>query len=514
MGNKTVTVAFFNISDPGSSVIPAKENLSSRHSFSTYLPNGPLSIATVLKKDGHKVIFKDYQFTIIGSYRKISDIAEFFMDDSEVLCVGCMCNMLPYLMAALEILKRKFPDKIIILGGPGPSDVYESLMENFNFIDFIVRGEGEETIRELMGSLDNPDSFININGISYRHDGKVHHNPDRQLIASLENLPSLDFSLLSGKYNFYYFFTSRGCPFNCGYCNNVSFWRRKVRQIGLQRVFDEIGQVISSFGIHNIGAGDDTFFASSRERIEEFATRYKKKGHAFKWSAHHRINLFDEGVMDLVKDMNIKEILMGIDSASNRMLKALGRNYTIEQALKVTKLALKYVNALRVTFIYGFPDETLEDFLLTLETILCLRDPRISADLILLAPLKQTPICGGYSGKMSLSKGPAEVAYTFRTKPRDENFTVSRIARTYNSVFSLPLGMPQMPEVDKLIYSYPDTFISYYNYDSELPLKLEIIQEFLRFLESEDRIKEVIANVQGKLIYFGKGRVRQISIKK
>ncbi|RJP28240.1 MAG: radical SAM protein [Candidatus Omnitrophota bacterium] len=514
MGNKTVTVAYFNISDPGSSVIPTEEAAAYHYSFSTYLPNGPLSIATVLKRDGHKVIFKDYQFSAIGSYRKISDIAEFFMDDSEVLCVGCMCNMLPYLIAALKILKRKFPDKIIILGGPGPSDVYEPLMKNFSFIDFIVRGEGEETIIELINSLDNPGNFSKVNGISYRYAGQVYHNPDRQLMPSLDSVPDLDLSLVSSKYNFFYFFTSRGCPFNCGYCNNASFWRRRVRQIGLKRVFDEIGRIIERFGVKNIGAGDDTFFASSRERIEEFATLYKKNGHTFRWSAHHRINLFDEGVMDLVKDMNMKEILMGIDSASNRMLKALGRNYTIEQALKVSKLALKYINALRVTFIYGFPNETLEDFLLTLEAILCLRDPRISVDLILLAPLKQTPICEGYSGKMSFSKGPAEVAYTFRTKLEDGNVNVSRITRAYNSVFSLPLGIPYMPEVDSLISKFPDAFISYYNYDSELTLKFEIIQEFLRFLESEDRINEAIANVQGRLIYFGKGRVRQISIKK
>lgn len=475
----------------------------------TYIPNGALSIATVLKKAGYPVSFKDYQFNNSGSPLSVAEICSFLESSSDIVCIGCMCNLLPYLIAALKYVKEKHPEKIFILGGPGPTDVYDALLESFPFLDFIVRGEGETTIVELVSSLGDYERLSQIKGVSYRLRGKVFHNPDRELIEDLDEIPTLDFSLTPAKYNYAHFFTSRGCPFNCGYCNNVTFWRRRVRQRSLENVFAEIKGMQNRFDLQVFCAGDDTFFASSESRIREFSKFYRERKLLFPWLAHHRVNVFNEELMKEMQKINLVSVLLGIDSGSNKILQLLHRNYTIQQAITVVNRIANYLKSVRITFIYGFPFETIPDFLNTLEAILRLTAGKIHTDLTLLAPLRHTEIYKNYSGRLTLTEGPAEAAYSFYCKPNEENISVSRISRTYKTIFSLPVESDaDASEVKGLIRDYPGVFLSYYNYESNLGLKDKILQEFNLFLENRHKRKERIVNIENNLVYFGKGRVR------
>lgn len=515
MKKEVITVVHFNLgtlSGLEQKVINGDSKTESQESEllrKPIIPNGALSIATVLKKNGFSVYFKDLQTQPISDDLSVAKLYNFLRDSSDILCIGCMCNTLPFLIAALKILKEEHPEKIIILGGPGPTDVCDALLTNFHLINVIVRGEGEATIVKLIDRIVKAQPLGELPGISYRHNKKVIHNPPQELIPDLSTIPPLDFSLLPDKsYGGHYFFTSRGCPYNCGYCGNVEFWRRKVRLRRLGDVFDEIEDAMSRFNLNALTAGDDTFFASNKNRITEFCKIYKERNLTFNWSAHHRIDLFDETTLQLIKKTNLKFILMGVDSGSNRVLRILNRNYTIQQAIKVVRDTNNFLSFFRISFIFGFPFETLVDFLNSLEVVLWLTKFRnIQIDIALLGPLRNTDIFTKFSEGLHLTDSMSEVAYIFFNNP-SKGINAYRIIRPYQSILAVPFTVEDA-SVRSLVKDFPGSFPHYYNYkDPLLTLKLKILDEFVSLIEQKKQSRENVLRIEGNLIYFGKHGVR------
>ncbi|RJP28241.1 MAG: radical SAM protein [Candidatus Omnitrophota bacterium] len=465
------------------------------------IPVGALSIATVLKKTGYNVVFKDYQLSDYDDPLEPKNIIEFLSDSSSLLCIGCACNLLPFLVSALKKIKEKIPDKKIVLGGPGPSDVFEFLLRDFPFLDYIVRGEGEFTIVELVAAIENQKSLENIEGLSFRDNGNIIHNPARRLIARLDDLPDLDISLLNPGYNMFYIFTARGCPYDCTYCNNVTFWQQRVRPLSIRKAFNEIGLIRDKFKGINIAVGDDTF-GVNKDVSERFIEEYKRVHYDFAWSATYRIDLFDEMFIKKMAAINMQSVVYGVESGSNRMLKRLGRNYKIEDAINVVSKTLTYLKTVAVSFIYGYPFETVEDFLETLESILKFHNLGVFIRLNLLGPLRQTRLFKEYKGGLENSSGHSYLITPYvKTKIMRKTTDTGRL----QNLNKIGTGVP---EVDRLIKNFPDSSVSYYLYPSDLELKEQIIKEFLTFIENAGTISEKRVSVKGYLIYFSKDRVK------
>ena len=111
----------------------------------TIVPLGPLYIASVLEQEGWTIDFRDYQCTSYKNPLLMENITEFLSYTEPVLGIGCYYNVLPFLLLSLERIRAE-PEKIIILGGPGPTSVAESIVKQFACVDIIVKGEGENTI--------------------------------------------------------------------------------------------------------------------------------------------------------------------------------------------------------------------------------------------------------------------------------------------------------------------------------------------------------------------------------
>lgn len=469
------------------------------------IPVGALSVATVLKEKDYTVSFRDYQLACLSSPLEVKNIAAFLEDPADILCIGCTSNFLALLLLAIKIIKKRYPKKIIILGGPGPTDVYDTILDDFPFVDFVVRGEGELTVAELIRTLQEPhksQKLRGIMGVSYRDkEGRITHNPDRELIEDLDNLPELDLSLLEGGYNIVYSLTARGCPYDCVYCNNVGFWRRKVRFRSLKRIFEEIRKCRERFKNIQIAIGDDTF-GLDRERITEFCRYYDNEGLDFIWGATHRIDLFDEATIKKMSEINLGSVLFGIESGSNRILKMLNRNYTIQQAIEVVSRSLRYAPSVAVTFMYGYPFETITDLLNTLEAINLFRHPRIFTRLNLLSPLKQSSLYRDYSQRLVFPKITSS-AVNFSA-----NFQVKDRMVNTRYMPDLASNKTDTGQLQALIKRYPETFLSYYLYDSDIGLKEGIVKEFMNFLRHRERKRESIVEIGGNLIYFGQAKVR------
>ncbi|MHA1132637.1 MAG: B12-binding domain-containing radical SAM protein [Candidatus Helarchaeota archaeon] len=159
----------------------------------------------------------------------------------------------------------------VILGGVHVSALPELSLRECG-AEFVVIGEGELTLLELMEKWQDEEGRKQIKGIAYLEDGQFKRNPDRELIANLDDLPFPAWDLINPKKYpqiphgrvmkrtpFAPIFTTRGCPYSCSYCSSCNFWRRKFRKRSAKNIVDEIEYLVKTFGIREIHIWDDNF---------------------------------------------------------------------------------------------------------------------------------------------------------------------------------------------------------------------------------------------------------------
>lgn len=189
-----------------------------------------------------------------------------YLSQPDVLSFSCyIWNIEPTLTLCRD-LKQLLPQCIIILGGPEVSfDASEVLSMNES-IQIIIRGEGENSLKEVLHSLQNGYALADIKGITYRNENRgIVQNPDRELIKDLNLLPSPYQCDLSGYQDrLVYYESSRGCPFNCSYCLSSTF--KGVRTFSLERVKTDLGRLIEN-GTKTVKFVDRTFNSNEKRAM-------------------------------------------------------------------------------------------------------------------------------------------------------------------------------------------------------------------------------------------------------
>ena len=123
--------------------IPYTEKIYGEKKLMMTIPLGPLYLTSYMEKNGYSVDFRDCLLNDFGDPYNSKTLLSFLRDSSDILGFSSLSAFLPYLLIALKKLKKEHPEKTIILGGYGPSDVAEELIKHFNFVDVVVKGEGE-----------------------------------------------------------------------------------------------------------------------------------------------------------------------------------------------------------------------------------------------------------------------------------------------------------------------------------------------------------------------------------
>ena len=185
--------------------------------------------------------------------------------------VGISCCFTIGINFALRIAKEsKNQGYSVVLGGWHPSFTYSEVIK-YSFVDVIVRGEGEITFREIVKNK----NLNEIKGISFKDNGNIVNNPDRPLIRDLNKLPFPARKLRNNGAYFQIFQmpidvieTSRGCPFNCTFCNIHLFYRGTYRTKSTERVIQELKIISSQNARKNVLIVDDNFTANMK-RVEE-----------------------------------------------------------------------------------------------------------------------------------------------------------------------------------------------------------------------------------------------------
>ena len=331
---------------------------------SRYFPHGILYIAAALRKIGHKVSFVDLM------YENDLSILDKMMEGVDAVGSCFNISFFEKCKVTLKYIKNINSKIPCIVGGPYPtSSPHEMLEMGF---DFVVLGEGEETIVELLGTLEQKH-FDNVSGIAYRNNGQVMINKMRAPIDDLDSItfPARNLVNLS-RYNQLVLITSRGgCPYNCTYCSHIrkKMFGRKLRKRSPGNVAEEMEEIIKRYPGKTIEVLDDCFTIIGMEWLKDFANKMRQKKLYKRWNCRTRVDLIDEETAKLLKEAGCYEIAFGVESGSQKILDFYKKGVKVKQIIDAFKLCHNLGIKTYAYIMIGAPIETRNDLKMTFDLI-------------------------------------------------------------------------------------------------------------------------------------------------
>ena len=266
-----------------------------------------------------------------------------------------------------NLVKAIDKNTYVILGGIHATFFHRAILERIPPVDIIVRGEGEETLLEIIESIErtnNRADFSKIKGITYRSNDRVFVTPERPFIKNLDTLPFLSYDLIDMKKIESYTFpgwwplhTARGCCYRCEYCATIGNWRGVYRFKLAQRVINEIVYCYSHYNIKGFFFNDMSF-TINKKRTYEICRIIIEKKMKIKWGCFTRIDCVDKDLLKIMRAAGCRIIVYGIESLSNKMLKAMRKGYEVSLAIKNLNYTNKTGIDTRFELLLGFPSET------------------------------------------------------------------------------------------------------------------------------------------------------------
>jgi radical SAM superfamily enzyme YgiQ (UPF0313 family) len=348
-----------------------------------------------------------------------------------------MCSGYPLTLRIAKLVKNACPNKTILIGGPQASVVAEPTLKAFPAVDFVLRGEAEQSLPVLLEELETHRRFDKVPGLTCRSVFGVQSNPDAPVIADLDALPPPAYHLtgeLHGE-RIAFLELGRGCPFACTFCSTNDFFRRKFRLRSPQRVLDDMCAIDAEYGITSFDLAHDMFTVDAK-RVRAFCEHMIASGKGYTWTCSARTDCVDEELIDFMAAAGCRSLFFGIETGTGRMQKLIDKHLDLEHAHAMIDSAERAGMRTTVSLITGFPEEKWEDLKGTMEFFMhSARIPQSSPQITLLAPLANTPLHLKHRHEMTLE---------------------------YLSSGCSHQGRYQNPEDVTLIKKHPDIFPNFY----------------------------------------------------
>jgi anaerobic magnesium-protoporphyrin IX monomethyl ester cyclase len=335
-------------------------------------PLGVSYIAASLREAGYDVHLLDCTFLSRNEALKKAQGLKV-----DVVGIYCMVTMMEDSRWFAQQLRGQC--KLMVAGGPLPTCSPELFLDHF---DVVVRGEGEQTMRELLCAVEQEANLSAVAGIVYRKEPSLLGNgiiepvftTERPFIKDLESIPFPARDLLSnedyiryGKQKYGYSITTvmstRGCPFRCEFCSNVIFGGT-YRERSAQDVVDEIESVLE-LGYDRISFADDVFTLNA-SRVTGICREIHRRKLNFQWECLGRVDALQYSTMLEMKEAGCVRIYFGIESGSDEILKQMNKKISAEQARKAVEDAHRAGLEVGAFFILFYPGETNDTILQTL----------------------------------------------------------------------------------------------------------------------------------------------------
>lgn len=278
--------------------------------------------------------------------------------------------------ACAEIVKN-LGNIPVIIGGANASALPEEILKNNKSIDYILIGEGEESICDLIDCLEHNKDVSSIDGLGYRQENKICINPKTKYIENIDNLPlparhllpmkkyfeaGKEHALFSKRKPHTTMITSRGCPFKCVYCSIHSVWGRKWRARSAKNVVDEIEELIKTYGIKEIHFEDDNL-TIHKNRMLDICDEIIKRKLDIAWTTPNGVYIgnLDEELLQKMKTSGCYRLFLGVESGNQYVLNnIIGKKISLEKVLEVIAILKKLKISTTGFFVIGLPGETKE----------------------------------------------------------------------------------------------------------------------------------------------------------
>ncbi|MCP4157010.1 MAG: B12-binding domain-containing radical SAM protein [bacterium] len=289
--------------------------------------------------------------------------------EPDIIGFSCYTESLSSTRVIIDTIRNHFNLKVpVILGGIHPTVAPIETMERLPGVDFLVCGEGEIVVRDLVKAIERKDENLEeIKGIAYRKNGEIKINPKPGLIPDLADLPVLDFHFALPDHSFV-ILTSRGCPFNCNFCSSKHIWTKKVRYRPTDHVVREMTNLIEKIPVDSLRFGDDTFTLNKKHMIG-IAEGMKREGIRLKLSIGSRIDTIDKEKLNILKAMGVEHISFGVETGSKKIMKLIKKDVNTEEVVSKVKMVNNEGIKSTTYFIINHPEETKEDMMDSFELI-------------------------------------------------------------------------------------------------------------------------------------------------
>jgi anaerobic magnesium-protoporphyrin IX monomethyl ester cyclase len=321
-------------------------------------PLGLLYIAAYVEKEGYQVVVRD-----LAVRKKKEDI-----DFKKYDMVGISTDTTRHRQALQLAKKAKSSGCTVVMGGPHPGYVDKEILSTKK-VDFVVHGEGEITLSELVAVLQRGDGELNsVKGISFLSNGQAVRTSPRPFIEDLDRLPLPARHLIHmdnyrrtklGDRDITPLITSRGCPYQCAFCASSHFFGTKVRARSVVSVLAEIEEIYHQYHFNAVAFLDDTFNLFPKRVIDICHGIIEKKLDLWWWCLSRTDLLLrnEEVVKEMVR-AGAKSIFVGVESCNPKTLEELKKGMDVENTVQAVEMLKRNGLEIHAAYIIGGLHET------------------------------------------------------------------------------------------------------------------------------------------------------------
>ncbi|MBI5440073.1 MAG: B12-binding domain-containing radical SAM protein [Deltaproteobacteria bacterium] len=394
----------------------------------TMSSDGSRLIAALLKREGHSV---KTVFFAKGDYtaQQIAQL-DSVLERVDLVMVAVYSLFAQRAVQVTRFVRERYPGLKVVWGGPHCISAPDLSLRHADGVCF---AEGDRAVVELVRKMEAGEDYTDVPNMSFMIDGRKRTNAALPPSEDLDRLPFPDHELEDqfvlgdrlvpvtedvlrehyteylSKSPTYFVLTSLGCPHSCSYCNNVRYellhGKTKIRFRSIENVILELEHVLPKFPFfESISFGDDDFLTRSEENIRQFAAEYKKRI-GLPFFVTFSANTFTKKKLDILLEAGLRQVQMGVQSGSQRVLEAVfNRKIKLEKTKEVVRQLTPYLEEgklrLWLDFIVDNPYETPDDVLATYQYLIQL-PPTANVRLFKLqffpgTPLYERAVADGY----------------------------------------------------------------------------------------------------------------------
>jgi anaerobic magnesium-protoporphyrin IX monomethyl ester cyclase len=289
--------------------------------------------------------------------------------------ISSFTSTAPDAIKVVELAKSINPLIITIMGGVHPSFMYEEMFSLTESIDYIVRGEGEITLPELLNVFTTGGKPEDVEGIAYKENDKVMATPSRPFMDNFDSQP-MGWDLLDWEDYTYYILpgsrlsavcTSRGCEQECTFCSQQKYWNRSWRGRSPEDVVSEMELLNKEYKVDVVLFTDD-YPSPDRARWEKILDLLIEKKLNIKILMETRAKdiIRDRDILHKYKQAGIIHIYVGTESTEQECLDYIKKDLSIDESKEALELLREAGIVTETSMILGFPNETRENITKTL----------------------------------------------------------------------------------------------------------------------------------------------------